>query len=39
MTDDGLNIGVLYSGTRAPYQPPIGRSEMPYTRLEKDFAL
>ena len=40
MTDDGFNIGVLYAGNRAPYQPPIGKSaEGAMERLEREFAL
>jgi len=39
MTDDGLNIGVLYSGSRPPYQPPLDRGRLSPAQLEKDFAL
>ena len=39
MTDDGFNIGVLYSGNRPPYQPPLDRGRFSPAQLEKDFAL
>ena len=39
MTDDGFNIGVLYSGNRPPYQPPLDRGGLSPAQLEKDFAL
>jgi len=39
MTDDGFNIGVLYSGKRTPYQPPLDRGKLAPAQLEKDFAL
>jgi 2-oxoglutarate ferredoxin oxidoreductase subunit beta len=40
MTDDGFNIGVLYAGSRAPYQPPIGKgADGAMERIEKEFAL
>ena len=39
MTDDGLNIGVLYTGKRPPYQPPLDRGKLSPAQLEKDFAL
>jgi 2-oxoglutarate ferredoxin oxidoreductase subunit beta len=39
MTDDGFNTGVLYSGQRAPYQPPVGEAEASISDLEERFAL
>jgi 2-oxoglutarate/2-oxoacid ferredoxin oxidoreductase subunit beta len=39
LTDDGFNIGVLYKGTRTPYQPPIGNAKKSFADLEKGFAL
>jgi 2-oxoglutarate ferredoxin oxidoreductase subunit beta len=39
LTDDGFNIGVLYKGERAPYQPPIGTARKSIADLEKGFAL
>jgi 2-oxoglutarate ferredoxin oxidoreductase subunit beta len=39
MTDDGFNIGVLYSGNRAPFQPEIGRARKSVSDLEQEFAL
>ncbi len=39
MTDDGFNIGILYSGTRKPFQPPIGAGKATAADLEKEFAL
>jgi len=39
LTDDGFNIGVLYSGNRAPYAPPIGKGRKTPADLEKGFAL
>ena len=39
MTDDGFNIGVLYRGDRKPYMPPIGRTSVELSELEKDFEL
>ena len=38
-TDDGMNLGILYSGKRPPYQPPIGRAEATPEDLEAEFAL
>ncbi|MGP0059904.1 MAG: 2-oxoacid:ferredoxin oxidoreductase subunit beta [Beijerinckiaceae bacterium] len=38
MTDDGLNLGVLYRGNRPPYQPrPL--ASLPPSHLEAEFAL
>lgn len=39
LTDDGVNIGVLYVGDRAPYAPPMGRVSHSPADLEKEFAL
>jgi 2-oxoglutarate ferredoxin oxidoreductase subunit beta len=39
MTDDGMNIGVLYKGERKPYQPPIGKGKKHPSDLEAEFAL
>ena len=39
LTDDGFNIGVLYKGERAPYQPPIGQAQKSIADLEKGFAI
>jgi 2-oxoglutarate ferredoxin oxidoreductase subunit beta len=38
MTDDGLNVGILYRGKRAPYQPkPL--ADFDPSRLEAEFAI
>ncbi len=39
MTDDGFNIGVLYTGRREPYQPEIGRPRRSLQDLAQGFAL
>ena len=39
MTDDGFNIGVLYRGNRAPFQPAVGARDTDLSELEKDFEL
>jgi 2-oxoglutarate ferredoxin oxidoreductase subunit beta len=39
MTDDGFNIGILYRGTRTPYQPAAGATNIDLSELEKDFEL
>ena len=39
LTDDGFNIGVLFKGERAPYQPPIGKAKKSIADLEKGFAI
>ena len=39
MTDDGLNIGVLYAGNRAPYQACVRESRGDVAGLEAEFAL
>jgi 2-oxoglutarate ferredoxin oxidoreductase subunit beta len=38
MTDDGLNLGVLYRGNRPPYQP-LPLASLPPSHLEAEFAL
>ena len=39
MTDDGFNLGVLYSGRRKPYQPLTGKATQRLSDLEEEFAL
>ena len=39
MTDDGFNIGVLYAGSRKPYQPEIGRARTSLADLARGFEL
>ena len=39
MTDDGFNIGILYSGARKPYQPRVGAGRASAADLEREFAL
>jgi 2-oxoglutarate ferredoxin oxidoreductase subunit beta len=39
MTDDGMNIGVLYKGDRKPYQPPVGKGKHRPSDLEAEFAI
>jgi 2-oxoglutarate ferredoxin oxidoreductase subunit beta len=39
MTDDGFNIGVLYKGSRKPYQPPVGKGTRRPADLEADFLI
>lgn len=39
LTDDGFNIGVLYRGDRAPYQPPVGDGARSPEDLEREFEL
>jgi 2-oxoglutarate ferredoxin oxidoreductase subunit beta len=39
MTDDGFNIGVLYAGSRKPYQPEIGRARKSLDDLAQGFEL
>jgi 2-oxoglutarate ferredoxin oxidoreductase subunit beta len=39
MTDDQFNIGVLYRGTRAPYQPNDEEQQADVASLEEEFAL
>ncbi len=37
MTDDGFNLGILFIGSRAPYQPPLEASIPSPTALEAQF--
>jgi 2-oxoglutarate ferredoxin oxidoreductase subunit beta len=37
MTDDGFNLGVLYCGTRAPYQPASAAAAEGLSELEREF--
>jgi 2-oxoglutarate ferredoxin oxidoreductase subunit beta len=37
MTDDGMNIGVLYAGNRPPYALDYGRAPKNVTDLEMEF--
>ena len=39
MTDDGFNIGVLYVGSRKPYQPPAAKTLQRLADLEAQFAI
>lgn len=39
MTDDGFNLGVLYRGSRRPYQPQIGGAACDPAELEREFVL
>ncbi len=39
MTDDGLNIGVLYAGDRAPYPACVRQPRVSVAELEAEFAL
>lgn len=39
MTDDGFNLGVLYTGRRAPFPGMTGRAATGLADLEKEFAL
>jgi len=39
MTDDGFNLGVLYAGSRPPFQPEIGRARRSVAELAEEFAL
>src|SRR3974390_10804 len=39
MTDDGFNLGILYRGSRTPYQPAAGGTHTDLSQLEKDFEL
>jgi 2-oxoglutarate/2-oxoacid ferredoxin oxidoreductase subunit beta len=39
MTDDGFNIGVLFAGSRKPYQPEIGRARKSLDDLARGFEL
>jgi len=37
MTDDGMNIGVLYAGSRPCYELDYGRAPKTVTDLEMEF--
>ena len=37
MTDDGFNLGILYRGSRKPFQPASGASGFDIAQLERDF--
>jgi 2-oxoglutarate ferredoxin oxidoreductase subunit beta len=39
MTDDGFNIGILYRGSRKPYQPPVGTRTVDVDHLQSEFEL
>lgn len=39
MTDDGFNVGVLYRGSRKPFQPERQASVDSVADLEKEFVL
>jgi 2-oxoglutarate/2-oxoacid ferredoxin oxidoreductase subunit beta len=39
MSDDGFNVGVLYTGNRKPYQPTIGHARHSVSDLQQEFAL
>ena len=39
MTDDGFNLGVLYRGTRRPYEPRAEATLTDLTELEREFEL
>jgi 2-oxoglutarate/2-oxoacid ferredoxin oxidoreductase subunit beta len=39
MSDDGFNVGVLYTGSRKPYQPAIGEARHSLSDLQQEFAL
>jgi 2-oxoglutarate ferredoxin oxidoreductase subunit beta len=39
MTDDGLNIGVLYAGDRTPYPASVRQPRVSVAELEAEFAL
>ena len=39
MGDDGFNIGILYRGTRLPYQAKVDARTADLTELEKEFEL
>ena len=38
-TDDGLHLGVLYAGSRPPYQPPIAADATVPEWLQDQFSL
>jgi 2-oxoglutarate ferredoxin oxidoreductase subunit beta len=39
MTDDGFNIGVLYKGSREPYQQSVSRDVRFERNIEEEFLL
>jgi 2-oxoglutarate ferredoxin oxidoreductase subunit beta len=39
LRDDGFDLGVLYAGTRSPYQPRGPRATMDVSELERSFVL
>jgi len=39
MTDDGMNIGVLYKGSRQPYRTPAAKSHKRAAELEEEFRI
>ena len=39
MTDDGFNVGVLYSGQREPYRAPVSQNQSSISDLEQGFVL
>ncbi|MFQ5534579.1 MAG: 2-oxoacid:ferredoxin oxidoreductase subunit beta [Sphingomonadales bacterium] len=39
MTDDQFNVGILYRGNRAPFQPRVGDPEVEIAAIERGFAL
>ncbi len=39
MTDDGFNMGIFYSGDRAPYQPPLKESKNKMQEISDSFSI
>ena len=39
MADDGMSLGVAYTGARAPFRPPMGVGRLRPADLEAQFAL
>jgi 2-oxoglutarate ferredoxin oxidoreductase subunit beta len=39
MTDDGMNVGVLYKGSRAPYHTPVAKAQTRPAELEEEFRI
>jgi 2-oxoglutarate ferredoxin oxidoreductase subunit beta len=39
MTDDGFNLGILYRGSRIPFQSAVNAKDVDLSELEKDFEL
>jgi len=39
MTDDGMNIGVLYKGSRAPYRSAVAKTPKRPAELEEEFRI